>query len=1128
MGEVSKVIKKIIFIILMSMLIVIITFSNCNAARLENENFKIFMESEFEYKIDFGEKLTAIDLEMTFDETKLVIEKVVTEKAEYNRIGEGRVVVVYVDETGNGTDSIVIKFKAKKLTGEYADTKIKVENINAYSLEKEVGYSNSKLNIEFLTANVKINMPKDESKDEPKDEPKDELKNDTKIIKGEENSKKSNDINVKEETTSAKQHTLNLPKTGDSNVRNILIVIAIIMAMVLLILIVKYKKIKSILPVVILGALSIGTIEAKATSEIFIKRYENIKNAEKVIVVMPDIVNRSVKRVDFQEKIQKNIQVEEILNAKNESMKGTDLIATGCKVIIGEKGYRVIVYGDINSDGIINSNDIGLIINEMVKGKKIEGTKRKAANVSNAGDTDDKIINKNDIDKLKNYILRKLNTSLVDELPEEYPGEVILSSTNLELDLSEGRTANLIATVMPSNVSNKFIVWTSSDENTVKVDASGKVTAISNGTATITASTINGKKAECTVTVKMNMIRASREYNSISLKGQKPENVGSDGLEEFVDITHEGEQYKRYRDASALVDVAEPSPVEFNNKVFFYFRGENALLDNDGNVVINEEKGKIRVQSCAYVYKYDETDGVEGITKWNTKNIQQILNLGNNESDDDYLGIHNVSACVYKDRIYLFYRGEGYKKNGETLNKSETQKTLMYAISNDGINFEKKGAVSDEGGNVNVNFNNGYVYAINNAMYLVRVGGKDCKLYYFDDDNKENNSSDGELNGTWIYNTEEVDGQSVDGRIFYRQGRNWSEGSIQSCRMYSDKEYVYVFFGAHYIDGYDYPEGIGVARAKLYDASDNPIDPKNLLSLSAWEVYSYNPIMLRGALGAADEGAVWSFTPFEYGGTLYAFYEGCGSDGLNLEYSLNIRKKDYWGYTTSSYSSIMVCTVNLADLKKVWDKNPLIWNEDSVTGEIGKNVKIYNVGTGKALDYNMNNELIVTDKANNNFYLTFDKQFYRIKGANGYYVSPEMKIKDDDATEFKNYFYKNGDYPSNFKEYIYGRSYGKYEIYAFDVSSNFVAKYKFEELFGTKSINALSDWRYNSSMGLEWELYPVEKNGATYYKIQNRWTGRFMNVYEIADDQGQIHYQVNQSQETNEDNMLWKIMPIND
>ena len=63
-----------------------------------------------------------------------------------------------------------------------------------------------------------------------------------------------------------------------------------------------------------------------------------------------------------------------------------------------------------------------------------------------------------------------------------------------------GQTLNLIATVLPSNASNKTVTWTSSNSSVASVSA-GQIIAKSSGMCTITAKTVNGKTASCTVTI---------------------------------------------------------------------------------------------------------------------------------------------------------------------------------------------------------------------------------------------------------------------------------------------------------------------------------------------------------------------------------------------------------------------------------------------------------------------------------------------------------------------------------------------------------------------------------------------------------------------------------------------------
>lgn len=61
----------------------------------------------------------------------------------------------------------------------------------------------------------------------------------------------------------------------------------------------------------------------------------------------------------------------------------------------------------------------------------------------------------------------------------------------------------LLVTTTPSNASTQDIVWSSSAPKVAKVSASGLVTAVASGKATITASTPDGRvQATCAITVR--------------------------------------------------------------------------------------------------------------------------------------------------------------------------------------------------------------------------------------------------------------------------------------------------------------------------------------------------------------------------------------------------------------------------------------------------------------------------------------------------------------------------------------------------------------------------------------------------------------------------------------------------
>ena len=101
---------------------------------------------------------------------------------------------------------------------------------------------------------------------------------------------------------------------------------------------------------------------------------------------------------------------------------------------------------------------------------------------------------------IKSRQLEKLNTGQIVGV-----SGITLNKTALNLTI--GASESLVATISPSNATNKDVEWTSSNTNVATVDTTGKVTGVSAGSATITVKTKDGSKvATCNVTVKNSVI----------------------------------------------------------------------------------------------------------------------------------------------------------------------------------------------------------------------------------------------------------------------------------------------------------------------------------------------------------------------------------------------------------------------------------------------------------------------------------------------------------------------------------------------------------------------------------------------------------------------------------------------
>jgi uncharacterized protein YjdB len=102
-----------------------------------------------------------------------------------------------------------------------------------------------------------------------------------------------------------------------------------------------------------------------------------------------------------------------------------------------------------------------------------------------------------DFDNSSNLPNIKISYTSIDV----YATGISLNKTSTSLTV--GATETLVATVTPSNVTNKTVSWKSSNTSVASVDQNGKVTAKAAGTANITATTTDGTNlsATCQVTV---------------------------------------------------------------------------------------------------------------------------------------------------------------------------------------------------------------------------------------------------------------------------------------------------------------------------------------------------------------------------------------------------------------------------------------------------------------------------------------------------------------------------------------------------------------------------------------------------------------------------------------------------
>lgn len=94
----------------------------------------------------------------------------------------------------------------------------------------------------------------------------------------------------------------------------------------------------------------------------------------------------------------------------------------------------------------------------------------------------------------------------------------------------------LTATVTPANADNKAVLWTSTDESVAKVSDTGAVTPVGSGTATVTATTVEGSfTANCSVTVSPDAVgevkAAAGWTGQVVLTWRDPADLNATGVE---------------------------------------------------------------------------------------------------------------------------------------------------------------------------------------------------------------------------------------------------------------------------------------------------------------------------------------------------------------------------------------------------------------------------------------------------------------------------------------------------------------------------------------------------------------------------------------------------------------------
>ena len=211
------------------------------------------------------------------------------------------------------------------------------------------------------------------------------------------------------------------------------------------------------------------------------------------------------------------------------------------------------------------------------------------------------------------YIDVKASTS-----SPSYPGTPSYPVTDVTLsqdkaDLTKvGETLQLTATVKPSYADNKTITWKSSDEKVATVDKDGKVTAVANGTATITATSADGKhSATAAITVKI-----APEKLTLTAENKTLTKVG-----ETLQITAKIEPDNAYDKLIWKSSDERVATVDVDGKV-------TAAGNGKAIITATTEDGKLS-ESVTITVKIPEKPAVNAITGYGNLKARSVTQTNN-------------------------------------------------------------------------------------------------------------------------------------------------------------------------------------------------------------------------------------------------------------------------------------------------------------------------------------------------------------------------------------------------------------------------------------------------------------------------------------------------------------------
>ena len=196
----------------------------------------------------------------------------------------------------------------------------------------------------------------------------------------------------------------------------------------------------------------------------------------------------------------------EVVDENGQNIK-SGYVYNGSKTLVYDAGHNVIsrytniVYGDVDSNGMVDKDDLEAFGGKLVYSIKLNDYQIKAMDMNLDGSV--KINDLLEMDKILN--------SSYEFLTLNYQEYVLLS----------GEELRLVPTVKPNKILNQNLIWDSSNDSVAIVNEAGIVRAVSEGETIITAYTMDRKKSATVKIIVDNSVRLKDNEGYSYLNGEK-------------------------------------------------------------------------------------------------------------------------------------------------------------------------------------------------------------------------------------------------------------------------------------------------------------------------------------------------------------------------------------------------------------------------------------------------------------------------------------------------------------------------------------------------------------------------------------------------------------------------------